>query len=162
MDLQAKYRKTEKGVQAIGSRSAGVAGKLRMLLILVDGKKNVDELKRLAVGAMIGEADQLLAQLVDEGLIELESAGTPAPAPAPAPASAAAADLGPAKALAIRRLIELLGPSADHLCIKIEEAKDGPQFIEVMKRAYATVRDIKGQSVAEGFGQSVEAQMPPA
>jgi len=29
-----------------------------------------------------------------------------------------------------------------------------------MKRAYSVMRDVKGQAVAERFGQSVENQMP--
>lgn len=160
MKAQAIYRKSDKGTQAITSRALGVGGKLRMLLILVDGHKNVEELKRLAVQAMISEADQLLEQLVAEGLIELESAGTPDPVQSKTVAGASSTDLAKAKSQATRLLIELLGPSSEELCMRIEGAKDAPQFIEAMKRAYSVVRDVKGQAVANLFGQSVETQMP--
>lgn len=69
MEAQAIYRKSDKGVEAIATRGHGVGGKLRMLLILVDGKKTVEELAKLAAG--IGESAQLLEQLEAEGLIEV-------------------------------------------------------------------------------------------
>lgn len=159
MEAQAIYRKTDKGTQAIGNRAHGVGGKLRTLLILVDGNKKVEELKRLAAQAMIGESDQLLEQLVAEGLIELESASTPDPAQNKTVAGTSSADLGKAKAQATRLLTELIGPSAQELCMRIEGAKGMPQFIEAMKLAYTAVRDAKGQTVANLFGQSVETLM---
>jgi hypothetical protein len=159
MEAQAIYRKSDKGTQAIGSRALGVSGKLRMLLILVDGIKKVEELQRLAAQAMIGEPDQLLEQLLADGLIELESAGAPDPAQNKTLAGSGPADLGKAKAQAARLLSELIGPGSADLCKRIEGAKDTPQFIEAMKLAYSAVRDVKGQTVANLFGQSVETLM---
>jgi len=164
MDARAIYRKSDKGTEAIAARSPAVGGKLRMLLILVDGKKNVDELNRLAAG--LGESDQLLLQLEAGGLIELAVAA-PAGAAARSPQAGAGgdtgtgADLGKVKALATRLLIEQLGPMADEVCIKLEGARDIPQFVEAMKRAYGMVREVRGADAASRFGQEVEAQMPP-
>lgn len=154
MDAQAIYRKSEKGSEAIATRGHGVGGKLRMLLILVDGKKTVEELTRMAAG--MGESAALLQQLLSEGLIELASA------PATAPAAVPGADLGKVKPLATRLLAELLGPAADELAMRIEASKDVPQFIDAMKRAYTLVREIKGAAAADRFGADVEAQMPKA
>lgn len=159
MDAQAIYRKSEKGNEAIATRGHGVAGKLRMLLILVDGKKTVEELTRLAEG--MGESVDLVHRLLQEGLIELVVAGTAKPggaAAGPVPQG----DLSKVKPLATRLLVDLLGPAADEIAIRIESAKDVPQFIEAMKRAYVIVRDIKGQAAADRFGAEVEAQMPSA
>jgi hypothetical protein len=157
MEAQAIYRKSDKGTEAITTRGHGVGGKLRMLLILVDGKKSVEELIRLAVG--MGESAQLLQQLKTEGLIELVP-GAPAARPAPTPAGGT--DLGKVKALATRLLTEQIGPLADELSLKLETAKDLPQFVEAMKRAYTAVRDVKGQVAADRFGAEVEAHMPAA
>ncbi len=160
MDAQAVYRKSEKGSEAIATRGHGVGGKLRMLLILVDGRKTVGELGRMAAG--MGESAELLQQLLSEGLIELATAAVAAGTPAAGPAQAVAGDLSQVKPLATRLRVELLGPAADGLAMRIEASKDVPQFVEAMKRAYVTVRDIKGQAAADRFGAEVEAQMPPA
>jgi len=155
MDAQAIYRKSDKGNEAIATRGHGVGGKLRMLLILVDGRKTVEELTRMAAG--MGESADLLQQLLKDGLIELAAAGAAKPAAGPAPAG----DLSKVKPLATRLLVELLGPAADELAIRVEAAKDVPQFVEAMRRAYTVVRDVKGQAAADRFGAEVEAQMPP-
>lgn len=161
MDAQAIYRKSEKGAEAIATRGHGVGGKLRMLLILVDGKKNVDELIKLAAG--MGESAQLLQQLEAEGLIEVvPGAAAAKPAAAAAPGLPAGAELGKARTLATRLLAEQLGPLADELAIRLEAARDLPQFVEAMKRAYAVMREVKGQAAADRFGAEVEAQMQKA
>lgn len=154
MEVQDIYRKSEKGTEAIATRGHGVGGKLRMLLILVDGKKNVDDLIKLAAG--MGESVQLLLQLEAEGLIE-RVAGAAAPTQA-----TAGGDLARVKPVATRLLVELIGPLADAPSLKLEAAKDLPQFIEAMKLAYTVVRDVKGQAAADRFGAEVEAQMPRA
>ncbi len=159
MEAQAIYRKSDKGTEAIATRGHGVGGKLRMLLILVDGKKNVDELVRLAAG--MGESAQLLERLEADGFIEVISGGAGA-RPAGGQAVAAGADLGKLKSLATRLLLEQLGPLADELSLKIEATRDLPQFVEAMKRAYTVVRDVKGQAAADRFGAEVEAQLPKA
>lgn len=166
MDDRAIYRKSGKGTEAIASRS--LTGKLRTLLILVDGKKPVEELRRLAAG--LGEAQGLLTQLEAEGYLELVTPPVAAPAStpvvAPSTGKPAAAQpvpaLAPVKQLAARLLLEALGPLADELCLKIEAASTLPQFVEAMKRAYAMVREVRGQAAADRFGQEVEAKMPAA
>lgn len=159
MDTQAIYRKSEKGAEAIATRGHGVGGKQRMLLILVDGKKTAEELIKLAAG--MGESAQLLQQLEADGLIELVASAAPAK-PAAAAGLPAGVDLVKVRALAIRLLAEQLGPLADDLSIRLEAAKDMPQFVEAMKRAYAVVREVKGQAAADRFGAEVEAQMQKA
>ncbi len=159
MDDRAVYRKSGKGTEAIASRS--LTGKLRTLLILVDGKKPVEELRRLAAG--LGESEQLLAQLDVEGYIEVVAVAAPAPAPVKAePTAVPGRSLAPAKTLASRLLLEALGPMADEVCLKIEAAGTLPQFVEAMKRAYVLVREVRGQAAADRLGQEVEARLPVA
>ena len=63
---------------------------LRALLITVDGKRDAQELQRLARG--LGLGDDGLSRLVDQGLVELPRALKPAVgAAAPAPASTSTA-----------------------------------------------------------------------
>ncbi len=159
MDARAIYKKSDKGAEAIASRAPGVAGKLRTLLILVDGKKTMEELIRLAEG--LGESVQLLEQLDADGLIELVSTGTPGAVAAPL-GTAGAEELKKLKAFATRQLVELLGPMSDELCMKIEGVRDLPQYIEVIKRAYGVVREVRGGAAAAKFGQDIESQLPAA
>lgn len=159
MHAQAIYRKSDKGAEAIATRGHGVGGKLRMLLILVDGKKTAEELSKLAAG--MGESAQLLEQLEAAGFIE-PLTGKAGARPGGGPTASADADLGKLKALTTRLLLEQLGPQADDLALKIEATRDMSQFIDAMKRAYTAVRDVKGQAAADRFGAEVEAQLPAA
>ncbi|SFR70283.1 hypothetical protein SAMN05428960_0114 [Mitsuaria sp. PDC51] len=84
-------RKTELARQMLAPGQRQLAPALRALLITVDGKRDAQELQRLARG--LGLGDDGLSRLVDQGLVELPRALKPAvaaAAPAPAPASASA------------------------------------------------------------------------
>jgi hypothetical protein len=99
MDGLAPTR-TEAGVQELRARALGLPQKVRTVLLLVDGKRTVAEVRKLMVGA--GVAPEALQQLLDMGLIGLPAspaltlpaaaasnaapASKPAPVPAPAPA----------------------------------------------------------------------------
>jgi len=158
MDAQAIYRKSEKGTEAIATRAHGVSGKLRMLLITVDGKKTVKELVKVAEG--LGASIELVRELEAQGLIERVSAEE-ATKTDTAAAFAVSADLSKVKAVATRRLTELIGPLADPINLRLEAAQDAAQFIEAMKKAYTAVRDIRGKAQAEQFGAEIEALMRP-
>jgi hypothetical protein len=89
-------RKTELARQMLAPGQRQLAPALRALLITVDGKRDAQELQRLARG--LGLGDDGLSRLVDQGLVELPRAlkpagpaAAPAPAPAPAPASTSTA-----------------------------------------------------------------------
>ncbi|MBI5274933.1 MAG: hypothetical protein HY854_00590 [Burkholderiales bacterium] len=163
----ATYQKSPKGAQAIATRDHSLAPKLRSLLILVDGKKGVDELTR--VGAMLGDPQQLLAQLLEQGYIEPVQGSAPsAPAPAAgAPAVAAAAapahpavPLAEAKRYAVRRLTDVLGPTGESLCLRIEGTRTAADFMQAIKGAEKVLRDFGGNALAERFMQDIDAHRP--
>ena len=166
LNKQAIYRKTPKGVEAIAHRQLDLALKLRPLLIMVDGKRNFSELAALAT--VVGDCEQLVSLLVQDGLIEPVSAVLPvgaepaAPAalvPATAPAAPAAlvvASLLEAKRVSSHLLNDLLGPTAEELCMKIESADNLAEFVRAVKRARDVVRDIRGGSAADRFIAQVE------
>lgn len=161
------YRKSAKGGQAIATRAHGLMGRPRSLLILVDGRRTGAELQ--ALGAGFGDVPLMLAQLEADGFIDAvapvavpglsttasaaRQSGPPADAPAPA-------NLPAVKSFTTRRLLELLGPTSEPLCLRIEAATDMPAFVEAVKRAFIVVRDIRGAVEAERFGAAVEAQLP--
>ncbi len=57
--------------------------------------------------------------------------------------------------------MQILGPTSDTLCLRIEAARNRTEFIEAIRRAYAVVADIRGRTQAEAFGAVVEANLPP-
>jgi hypothetical protein len=160
------YRKTTKGQEAIAQRAHGVVGRARSLLILVDGQRPQSALLQLAAG--LGDVAQMLTQLETDGLITNRPPGAMSTAPAPlAPEPPAAAPASPvplpqAKALASRQLMQILGPTSEALCMRIEAARNRAEFIESIRRAYAVVNEVRGRTQAEAFGALIEANLPPA
>ena len=163
LNKRAIYHKTAKGTEAIANRHSGLPPKLRSLLIMVDGKRSYNELAVL--GSVLGDCEALLSQLADDGLIE--GAGSAAPTAAAAdlmeattPAVLVATSLPEAKRFASHLLMDMLGPTSDVLCMKIEEAHDMAEFVTAVKRARDIVRDIKGGHAAERFVEQVELHTP--
>ena len=168
------FRKSIKGAEAIATRQPGMPPRLRSALIMVDGKRNVEELAKLV--SMLGEPDALLTELEASGLIELTEgvaiaslpkalASTVAKSMAPpssGPAPVTLATLAGAQRFGSRLLLELLGPTSESLCLKIEAARDMPAFVAAVMRARDVLRDVKGHAVAVHFIEQVEANTPSA
>ena len=76
MDKNTIFRKSAKGQEAFSSRQSGLPPKLRSLLILVDGKRPVSELAKMAL--VPAELDAMLDLLEAEGYIESDSRRRPA------------------------------------------------------------------------------------
>lgn len=76
MDKNTIFRKSAKGQEAFSSRQSGLPPKLRSLLILVDGKRPVSELAKMAL--VPAELDAMLDLLEAEGYIESETRRRPA------------------------------------------------------------------------------------
>lgn len=155
MNQHPTYRKTAKGAAAILSRVPGLIGRLRSLLILVDGKRAGEELRHLASG--FGDVGQLLGELERDGYIEPVPGTLSAPA-APVKAPTTLAD---AKKFASHRLMQVLGPTSEPMCLKIETAPNMAEFVALVKRACVIVREVRGVAEAVRFGDSVEANLPP-
>lgn len=163
---QAIYHKTPKGAEAIANRQSGLGPRLRPLLIMVDGKRSFADL-----AALTGECETLLDQLVQDGMIEpVGGAAAAAPGPAAngsgaqglatAPTPLVVVSLPEAKRCATRMLVEMLGPTSEMLCIKIESARNLADFVTAVKRARELVRDVKGAAAAERFISEVEPHTP--
>lgn len=164
LNKQAIYHKTPKGTEAVANRQSGLGPRLRSLLIMIDGKRGFADLT-----ALTGDCEQLLSQLIQDGLIEPLGGAMPtaaaaglAPdmqmaATAPAPLQVSLPD---AKRFASHLLMDLLGPTSEMLCMKIESANNMADFVTAVKRARDIVRDIKGAHAAERFVAEVELHTP--
>lgn len=160
------YHKTEKGSEAIAKRQHGLTPKVRSMLILVDGKRSFGELAK--VGQVLGDTEQLLSQLIEQGFIEAAPAVAPAQAPAAAAGGAPANNSGrgitlaEAQRFASRKLFDLLGPSAEPACLRIENARNTQDFQAAIALAEVMVNDVRSSKVAAEFAAQVESHMPSA
>jgi hypothetical protein len=153
------YRKTAKGQTEIETRVHRLSPRLRTALILVDGRRADDELRKLVPG----DADEAFRTLLADGFIE--EAG-PAPeraasrsAAAPAAVSKPAAPAADPKAFdnhrrgAVRMLNEHAGPLAETVAIRIEKCRTWDDLLPALQMAQRTIANTAGAAAATEFGQ---------
>jgi hypothetical protein len=154
------FRKTDKGQAEIETRQYRLPPRLRTPLIMVDGRRTDGELRKV-----IGDpADEVLTTLLQQGFIEA-IAQVPATAPAQAvspaaapvaarPAAAATATFEEVRRLAVRLVIDQLGPGGEALAIKIERARNAAELRQLLDAAHQLIRGARGSSAADGFASS--------
>ena len=153
MDKETVYRKTGKGAEALAARGA-LAPRQRSLMILIDGRRNADELTTL--GAACGDVAELLQALESQGLIEITAQR--AMAAESRPAAATTLPLAQARSLAVRRLNDMLGPEATELCLRIEATRSPQEFHTAVRRVGSALRDVVGPQRAAQFVSELESQ----
>jgi len=170
------YHKSAKGAEAIATRQHGLTPKQRSMLIMIDGKRGFEELLRISQA--LGDPEQLLGQLLEQGFIEpmpgaVQAPPAPAQVPSAAPAAAGpgapvTAPAGPAITLkdaqrfAVRRLTDILGPNAEDFCLRIEAARNLHDFQVALAKAEGMVRQFKGTNRAAEFAAEMQAHLPTA
>lgn len=167
MDGTLIYAKTPKGVAEVAARSAQLSMTTRRVLIMMDGKRTLNELAMLV---RPGEIDGIVTQLEDAGLaqksqeesVPAESApinGTGAEAEAPSTVGAPMMDerdltpmtLEEAKRRAVRELNDRLGPEAEVVAIRIENCKTIEEFRERVREAERFVSTALGTAAAQEY-----------
>jgi hypothetical protein len=152
------YRKTAKGLTEIETRAHRLPPRLRSALILVDGRRDVNDLKPL----ITQQADETLSSLAELGFIEAVGetvrSASPPPAPAPAPPAAAPAaaggnDFGSTRRAAVRELNDQLGPAAESLSIKMEKARNLGELMPLLAQGAKSIAAMRGRSAAEAFAK---------
>ncbi len=171
------YKKTNKGLAEIETRAQRLAPRLRSLLIVVDGKRDVD-----AIRALVQQpTDDALQALELQGFVEVVGNSTAAAKTAtPAASSAApnvaasanpsarAAVTGPAPAAsgviplhadnfnalrsqAVRALLDAVGPAGDGLAMRLEKARSAPELQPLLVHAARLVAELGGRAAGERF-----------
>jgi hypothetical protein len=160
------YRKTAEGQHEIETRARQLGPRLRSALILVDGKRTDEELRKL----IALQADEALQALLDHKLIEAMPApqGRPALRPAPAasagtdaapPATSAPAEAGPARDFptlrkdAVRAVNDLLGPMGEMIALKLEQSKSADDLRTTLERAVTVIGNARGGAAAVQFAR---------
>ncbi len=153
-------RKTAKGQTEIETRVDRLPPRLRTALILVDGRRD----NRALAALCPGDAEQTLATLLEGGYVE-PVGGTPAmPVPVPAAAAAPAAPASPVapadaalvptatwRREVVRHLTDRLGPMADAVTTRIEQASSAEQLRPPLSLARQMLRDLRGAAAASEF-----------
>lgn len=168
------YRKTDKGQAEIETRAHRLTPRLRQALIVIDGKRTGDELRKL----ILNQPDEALQTLLDGGFIEplappaaaAVPVATAAPRPAmPAPAAAGSpstmpgglppgADLNAVKRAAVRQLTDSVGPVGESLALKIEKCRNAAELQPLLRMAFESIRNTRGTAAAAPFA---ERFLPP-
>ena len=161
------FRKTAKGLAEVESRAHRLAPRLRGMLILVDGKRDSDDLDRLVTQ----DAIQTLAALAEQGLIEAvgethavaepaasygpvavsTNASANALASAPEPAPGSAPDLAALRRQVARALKAELGASASPLVKRIEGVRSAEELKPLLSQAVKLVLAARGKTAADAF-----------
>jgi len=152
--MTAVYAKTAKGQEEISARTYKLPQKLRLVLILVDGKLSVAAHREKA-GAL-GDVIAYLEELERGGFIEAiapaaaSSAFSAAPRPPPGTAGPATALPLPDLKRNLNRVIhDYLGPDGDVFTEKIEKCRTREEVRSYYESVQIAFREILGKRRAE-------------
>jgi hypothetical protein len=150
------FRKTAKGAAEIETRAHRLAPRMRSLLILVDGRRDVDDLKSL----IAQQAEETLKALADQGFIEAvgetvkaTAAAPPAAQPVPTVAARTTADFEALRRAAVRALNDTLGPSGESLALRMEKARTLEELQPLLSMAAKLIGSARGAAAAQAYAQ---------
>jgi hypothetical protein len=152
------FRKTAKGAAEIETRAHRLTPRMRSMLILVDGKRDADDLRQM----ITQQADETLKALAEQGFIEAvgetmrgsaasAAATAESATAAPAPPAAPAQDVNVVRKAAIRMLTEILGPTADTLAVRMEKARSMDELKPLLGQAAKLILAARGRAPAEAY-----------
>lgn len=152
------FRKTAKGQAEIETREHRLTPRLRGLLIMVDGKRDL-----AALAALVPQqGDVLLQELTALGFIEatesLQGARPPAapppkaaPGAEPAPPGSTTADFEKLRRDAVRSFTDAAGPAAEMLAMRMEKVKSLRELQPLLEQAAQVLANMRGRAAADAF-----------
>jgi hypothetical protein len=162
------YRKTAKGHSEIETRTHRLSPRLRSALIMIDGRRSDDDVRKL----IPQQADETLRLLDEQGFIEIigitqdapaqrsmnavappraAEAGPPAASPPAAPALPPR-DFVAMRAQAVRLFTDMVGPMAETLAIKMERARSPDELRSLVQTAQRIIGNTRGGQAAADYG----------
>ncbi|MCC6658406.1 MAG: hypothetical protein IT512_09490 [Rhodocyclaceae bacterium] len=163
MDLNAVYKKTQKGLEEMAQRTV-LGMRERTLLVMVDGKTSAADL--LARAQHMPDPPALLGKLIDGGFIAPDAAASaPAAAAAAAGTAAAATAASPSDQILVQQLKhyaehfldQVLGPDADMLSEAVDRCKTLPELRVRMEKTRDAIEGMGKRRKAEEFWTHVQA-----
>lgn len=163
MDGTLVYSKTARGIAEISLRSAQLSMSTRRVLIMIDGKRSVDDLSMLVKP---GEIASVIANLEGSGLIQrvssqgaldvptingMESALSPNTSGGLDERDATPITLEEVKRRAVRGLHDRLGPEAETLAIRLENCHTIEEFRNHVREAERFISMALGPAAAQEY-----------
>ncbi len=186
MDKNTLFGKTAAGREALTSRPARLVPRLRSLLIMVDGKRNLAEFEKLT--GSLEQATQSLSELMSEGWVEIVGAdglpkvlavpmaAVPAPAvfqpevsqpvqlspvpQAPADAPTGTLPFSEARRQVVRYINDQLGPMGETLAIRAESCKTPADLQAALPRIRDGLKSFKGAAALQQFEDELAGRLP--
>jgi len=166
------YTKTPIGIAEISLRSAQLSMATRRVLIMIDGKRTIDD---LSIVVKPGEIEAVVATLESGGLIQRVSqfGALDVPTIYGRESESGAAAGGPVtvegfderdpnpitleevKRRAVRGLTERLGPTADSLAIRLEGCRTIEEFRYCVREAERFISSALGRDTAQEYLKSL-------
>jgi hypothetical protein len=168
MDGTLVYSKTPRGIAEISLRSAQLSMSTRRVLIMIDGKRTVDELSMMVKP---GEITGVIANLEGSGLIQrvsqqgaldvptINGMEAALPSALSGPNTSGGLDerdpnpitLEEVKRRAVRGLTDRLGPEADALAIRLENCRTIEEFRNHVREAERFISMALGPAAAQEY-----------
>lgn len=145
----AVFRKTALGLDELESRRHGLDPRARQLLILIDGRRNRDELARMLPQDQL---DAYLTLLDAGGFVEAM-----VPATSPPDSSLADDEFPRERQRMVRALLDVTGPSGNEFAIRIERCQTGTELRELLPAAIELVEAIRGRIASRQFAERLRA-----
>ena len=158
------YRKTAKGHSEIETRAHRLSPRMRSALIMIDGRRSDDDVRKL----IPQQADETLRLLDEQGFIEIIgitqdappqrplSAAPPRPAEVAPPVvprpAAPPRDFEATRAQAVRLFTDMVGPMAEALAIKMERARSPDELRTLVQTAQRIIGNARGGQAAADYG----------
>ncbi len=174
MDGTLVYSKTPRGIAEISLRSAQLPMPTRRVLIMIDGKRSVDDLSILVKpGEIVGviaslESGGLIQSISHRGVLDVPTingreneSGLPSALSGPT-TSGGLDDRDPnpitleeVKRRAVRGLNDRLGPDAETLAIRIEKCRTIEEFRNCVREAERFISMALGANAAQDYLKSL-------
>jgi hypothetical protein len=171
------FAKTPKGVTEVANRGGALPMSARRILIMVDGKRTLGELAGMLRNA---EVDNVIGLLETQGFIQRQGGGVPPSTVSavrveePAREAPQPQQLQPREALevntvsndaedralltieeakrrAVRELTERLGPEAEIMSVRLEQARTAEELRERLREAERLVAGLLGEAAASDY-----------
>jgi hypothetical protein len=153
--------KTPKGIEEIAKRTFGLNLKMRQLLILIDGKRNLAELEKMVPSL---DVRGCIDELSNDGFIQHQKTtvqqttssdrSDEIPALARAPAMGVAVNAQNPQEV-VRRTANLitdtLGPNGNDFALRVERCQSLDELRELIPQMFAVVEGVRGSRALADF-----------